>query len=951
MALTGSPRARAICILGMHRSGTSVVVRSVNLLGVYLGEDGDLLPPVPDNREGVWERQDIVNFHNRVLAHFSRAWHSVGPLPEEWHKSEGIQPFRNELRELISGRLCIDLLCVYVVRNPLDVAKSLQQREGFPIDKSFGIWLTATLAALNATRDVPTVFVSYDKFLSDWEPELRRCVAGLSIPWPADDSRLREGMASFLRADLRHSASLATDLSSEDVPRPVIELYRLLYGASEGFIPESVPDVRDTVERLRCEFYESSRYFRHDVERLFTVEHLWAQSRFRLADLDVAVRMQEAALNALRQELRRIHSTLGWSLGKKLEWLTNKALPSLSVRREYYDLTLLLIKTLVRQGWRRLIFEPRGVWGAFREKQLDGRLEAREKQFEEWFDVIEPDFSEDPSYNVWISQHEPTKTRLRAMRSEAKSWPYQPKISLITPVYNPGEFELIECIKSVLVQIYDNWELCLVDGGSDKPHVRRIMKAFARMDRRIKSVRLRKNLGIAGNSNEALRRATGEYVGFLDHDDVLAPFALYEVVEALNEKPELDFVYSDEDKVPANSKARYGPYFKPGWSPDLFSSVMYTCHFGVYRRSLIDEIGGFRDGFDGSQDFDLTLRVTEKTDKIFHVPKVLYHWRSGEGSAASSVNEKLYAYESAKKALGEFLHRRRIAGTVLNGHERGNYRVKRAIIGTPLVSIVIPTRNRRDLLERCLTSIGQKTDYKNYEIVVVNNQSDDPNTIAYLDQLRLRPSCRVLDYDQPFNFSAINNMGAKHAKGEILLFLNNDTEVISQEWLGAMLEHAQRKEVGAVGAKLLYPDNRVQHAGVILGLRRGVAEHAYKGLPDSDPGYFQNLHLVRNYSAVTGACLMTRKEVFDEVGGFDAEHLPVAFNDVDFCLRLRKMGYLIVYTPYAVLYHYESATRGRELDPREEEYMKTRWKAVIDDDPYYNPNLTRDAYDFSLRLQ
>jgi GT2 family glycosyltransferase len=576
------------------------------------------------------------------------------------------------------------------------------------------------------------------------------------------------------------------------------------------------------------------------------------------------------------------------------------------------------------------------------------RDELRELRDNLRLDDVQEAYSDDSTYNGWIRRQEPAKAQLRSLRLEAKTWPYQPKVSIITPVYNPSEGDLAECIKSVLVQVYGNWELCLVDGGSTSRHVKRTLTGFSRCDERIRYVRLWRNQGIVGNSNAALKRATGEYVAFLDHDDTLAPFALYEVVKALSASRDADFLYSDEDKIPAAGRARYGPYFKPSWSPDLFLSVMYTCHLGVYRRSLVDRLGGLRAGFDGSQDYDLTLRVTEATDKIVHIPKVLYHWRSVEGSVASSVHEKRYAYEAAKKALGDALERRQIAGRVEDGRELGCYRVRRAIRGTPLVSIVIPIKNRADLLQRCILSIRDKTGYEHYELIVVDNQSDDPSTIEYLEQLKREPHVRVLPYDHPFNFAAINNLAAELANGEMLLFLNNDTEVKVPEWLEAMVEQAQRPEVGAVGAKLLYPDNTVQHAGVVLGLRRGVAEHAYKGLPDDDPRYFQNLHVIRNYSAVTGACLMTRKQLFQEVGGFDAEHLPVAFNDVDLCLRLRERGYWIVYTPYAVLYHHESATRGRELDPSEEDYMKTRWKAAIEDDPFYNPHLTRDLHDFSL---
>jgi len=563
-------------------------------------------------------------------------------------------------------------------------------------------------------------------------------------------------------------------------------------------------------------------------------------------------------------------------------------------------------------------------------------------------------------YELWILKNEPKKEDLKRMAEECKKFKYSPKISIIMPTWNTEEKWLRKAIESVLNQVYDNWELCIADGGSTKPHVRRVLEEYARKDRRIKVKFLPENLGIAGNSNEALKLATGEFVAFLDHDDELAPFALYEVVKLLNEKPDLDFIYSDEDKIDEKGRRR-DPFFKPDYSPDMFLSCNYICHLSVIRKSLVDKVGGFRLGYDGSQDYDLFLRVLEHTDKIAHIPKILYHWRMIRTSAASSTSAKPYAYEAAKKALADAMRRRGIEiEGVYDGLWLGSYRIKYKIKGNPKVSIIIPTKDKVEVLKRCIDSILNKTTYQNYEIVIVDNNSQEEKTFEYYETIKDNPKIRILEYKKPFNFSAINNYAVSKVDSEFILFLNNDTEVITPEWLSAMLEHAQRREVGAVGAKLLYPNNTIQHAGVILGLGAGpsrVAGHSHKYLPNSFPGYYYRPHIIQNLSAVTAACMLTKKSLFEEVGGFDEVNLPIAFNDVDYCLKLREKGFLIVYTPYAVLYHHESLSRGYEDTPEKQErflkevkYMREKWGSILDNDPYYNPNLTGDREDFSIRM-
>ncbi|MBI1869916.1 MAG: glycosyltransferase family 2 protein [Chlamydiae bacterium] len=559
-------------------------------------------------------------------------------------------------------------------------------------------------------------------------------------------------------------------------------------------------------------------------------------------------------------------------------------------------------------------------------------------------------------YQYWIYKNTPDKKELKRQKELSSQYNYHPLLSIIVPVYNPKKLDLIQCIQSVLNQSYDHWELCLADGGSDQSYVRKILEKFSRQDSRIKVSFLPQNLGIAGNSNEALALVTGEYVGLLDHDDLLAPFALFEVVKLLNQDPTLDFIYSDEDKVSRSSRRRHTPHFKPDWSPDTLLSCNYITHFSVMRKRLVEDVGRFQKGFDGSQDYDLILRVTGKTSRIAHIPKILYHWRESDASVASGASNKLYAYPHAKKALESYLGRKGVEAEVLDGKALSLYRVKYHLSPGQKITIIIPTQDKVDLLKTCIDSIFRKTDYKDFEILIVDNQSVKQETYDFYERIGKEKRVRIIHYPKPFNFSAMNNFAVSHVTSEHILFLNNDTEVINNEWLSAMLEFSQRKDVGAVGAKLYYPNDTVQHAGVIIGLWRG-AGHSHKYAARSSHGYMGRLSIIQNLSAVTAACMMVRKEVFEEVGGFD-EKMAVAFNDVDFCLKICEKGYLIIFTPYAELYHDESTSRGRD-DTREKrlrslqeiEYLRERWKFIFEKgDPYYNPNLTLDSEGFDLKF-
>lgn len=561
------------------------------------------------------------------------------------------------------------------------------------------------------------------------------------------------------------------------------------------------------------------------------------------------------------------------------------------------------------------------------------------------------------SYEVYLEHNKINDSDIHRMSAQIKSFKYTPKISIITPVYNVDKVWLEKAIDSVKNQVYENWELCLTDDASTKAHVKKILEKYKKKDHRIKVEYLKENQGISGASNEALSLSTGEFVGFLDHDDEITINALFEVVKLLQEHPDADVIYSDEDKKDIRNKC-CEPYFKPDWSPDLFLSTMYTCHFGVYRRKIIEEIGGFRKGFEGSQDYDLMLRFTERTDKIYHISKILYHWRKIPNSTAARYDVKGYADINARKALEDTLKRRKINAKLLTGMFPGNFRVKRELIDNPKVCIIIPTKDHLDALKNCIESIRKKTDYHSYEIIIIDNNSKEYETLSYLQTISKIQNIRVLKYEKSFNFSAINNFAVRNSNCEYLLFLNNDTEVKSTEWLSAMLEQAQRKEVGAVGCKLIYPNNTIQHAGIIIGIigNPPVGGHAHRYFPASSPGYFGRIQCIQNVSAVTAACMMLRKDVFKEIGGFD-ENLAVAFNDVDLCLKIREKGYLIIYTPYAELYHHESLSRGYEDNPekqirfsKEVKYIRDKWGQIIDKgDPYYNPNLSLNHEDFSIK--
>lgn len=552
-------------------------------------------------------------------------------------------------------------------------------------------------------------------------------------------------------------------------------------------------------------------------------------------------------------------------------------------------------------------------------------------------------------YRKWIKKYEPASfvdvnERLGVVKSK-------PLISIIVPCYNTPRRYVDELLKSVIGQVYENWQLCIADGSTDKK-ASDYLREMCESDKRITYIKVGKNLGIVGNTNTALKAAKGKFVAFMDHDDVMSPYALAEVVIALNEEPELDLVYSDEDKLSDNGKTRLIPFFKPDWSPELLLGINYITHLVVARKSVVDEIGGLREGLDGAQDYDFLLRLTEKTDKITHIPKILYHWRLAEGSTAKNVGEKSYADTAGQKALADAVKRRGIKAAVIEVPNRPtNYRLKFELPDKqPKVSIIIPFKDKVGLLKQCVGSILTKTTYNNYELILISNNSIEKTTHDYLEELKKEKHCKIYHWDHPFNYSKVNNYGRKKAKGEYLVLLNNDTKVITPEWLEELIGVASQPAIGAVGPLLYYPKKTIQHAGVVLGMT-GMAGHVFRRLLPNNWTDFGMPAWPRNYLAVTAACLAIQAKKYDEVGGLD-ETFTVAGNDVALGIRLHEAGYRNVYWPFAELIHYENVSVGsyKNVPKLDYDHSLEYYKPYLDKgDPYFNPNL--DLMHEQIRLK
>ena len=556
-------------------------------------------------------------------------------------------------------------------------------------------------------------------------------------------------------------------------------------------------------------------------------------------------------------------------------------------------------------------------------------------------------------YELWRKKYAVKKEELEVQRTHVFDW--QPKFSIVIPLYDTKPEYLKELIESIQNQTYTNWELCLADGTGEGTPLKAIVEKYMEKDARIKYEILSENKGISENTNAAIRMATGDYIVLADHDDIVPANALYECANALNEDRTIDVIYSDEDKIDMAGKKFFEPHFKSDFNIDLLCSMNYICHLFVVKKEIIDQVGMLRSEFDGAQDHDFILRCCEVAENIKHIPKILYHWRSHINSTAANPESKLYAFDAGRKAVEAHYERIGVPATVEHAEYYGMYKTIYHWKEQPLVSIIIPNKDHSEDLRKIMDSIDEKSTYCNYEFVIVENNSTDAETFAYYKEIEKRDNVQVLYYDGIFNYSKINNFGASKAKGDYFLLLNNDTELISPDGLEQMLYICMREDVGIVGAKLCYSDDTIQHAGVILGLG-GIAGHAFIESSRFDVGYVSRIACTQDLMAVTAACLMVKREIYEQVGGL-TEEFQIAFNDIDFCMKVRALGKLVVYTPYAELYHYESKSRGAEDTPEKVERFNSevarfieKWnKELLAGDPYYNPNLTLDRADFSLK--
>ena len=560
---------------------------------------------------------------------------------------------------------------------------------------------------------------------------------------------------------------------------------------------------------------------------------------------------------------------------------------------------------------------------------------------------------EEVPYGPWYENYRPKEAELA--RQAGTVFPDPVTISVVVPAYRTPPAYLKQMAESLLAQTYPYWELCIANASPEDGRMLEILRELEDRDKRIRVRNLEKNLSIAENTNAALDMAGGDWIGFLDHDDMLAPWALYTAACAVSRCPQADMVYSDEDKIRGGDNEHFQPHFKPDFNPDLLRSNNYICHFFLVRKDLRERVGYLSPEYDGAQDYDYILRCSEKAGQILHIPEILYHWRVHEASSADNPASKMYAYEAGRRAIDAQLSRLGIKGAAEHTPDYGFYRVRYQAQSDPLVSVLIPNKDHPELLKRCIGSILEKTSYQHYEIWIIENNSEGKEIFALYDELERDERIRVLQYSGSFNFSAINNFAARQVKGDLLLFLNNDTVVTKEDWMSELVSQVLRPEIGAAGAKLLYPDGRIQHAGIVVGMG-GIAGAMFVDMPSSRTGYLHKASLLQDMSAVTAACLLVRREVFEMAGGF-TEELSVAFNDVDLCLKIREKGFYVLYDPYVVLTHDESRSRGPEDDEKkirrfqsEIEYMRTHWIGILrGGDPFYNKNLSLSKWNYSLK--
>jgi len=1011
---------RLIVVLGMHRGGTSAMTRGLKVFGFDLGrnlmppnpanvagywEDRDI---TAFNMELL--RQVTQGYHATIPG---EEWHSLRPIPSALLKDEKLSRFRQKaialLREKMHDsplfgvkdpRMCrllpfwkevfshltLDVSYIVVSRNPASVARSIEKRNGFQSEKCHYLWLEHMLPSMIETVGESRIVVDYDLLMDQPEVQLLRIAKRKGLPESLIHRKeLEDYKNTFIDENLRHTLFQMEDLMCDpSVPKAVIDAYDLLRKLAGDERSESDSDVMESflrIERHLREVTPSLQYMTNLEDHvallhqevgnrdqcLIAVHQTLAERdsdihslRMRLADgdgkilsLNHEMAERDCEINRLHQAIADRSRALDDVLGSA-SWRITGPLRSIGRRyRKMRDLWLLLCRVLKHLGVKTTFMKALRIWKQAGVPGLQNRLISMQG-----LSVISIDNQEvcRHDYAEWIRRYDTIDNMARKrILDNINGWPVKPKISIILPVYDPPPNLLNEAIESIRNQLYPEWELCIADDASKNNGVRKLLEKHANSDHRIRAVFRPRNGHISAASNSAVAMASGDYLALFDHDDLLPEHALYEIARAILDHPDAGIIYSDEDKIDLAGR-RHDPYFKCDWNPQLFLSQNMICHLGVFRASLVRDAGGFRNGFEGSQDYDLALRCSEHLDhsQIVHIPRILYHWRSHPASTASSSRNKPYALENGRKAIAEHLARRGISGKV-ELLDFSMYRVRYDLPEKePLVSLLIPTRNGLHVLGKCIDSILEKTSYPNYEILIIDNGSDDAGTLSYFDSLSSNKRIRVVRDERPFNYSALNNSAVNLARGELIGLINNDVEVISGDWLTEMVSLALQPGTGAVGARLWYPNDTLQHGGVILGIG-GVAGHSPMLLRRDDPGYFGRARILQNLSAVTAACLVVLKSSYQQVGGLNETDLAIAFNDVDFCLRLREAGYRNIWTPYAELYHQESASRGREDNPEkqarflnETHYMMRQWKEHLLRDPAYNPNLALDHHNFGL---
>lgn len=1009
---------KAIIVLGMHRSGTSALAGILNLLGVDLGPD--LLPAAPDNPKGFWEHKAILDVHESLLRALDLSWDLPASFTLDWLSDDRIESFRRRLTEIVrrdfgaselwglkDPRMCrllplwhsvfAEIECspffIHVIRNPVEVAASLERRDSFSLRKSVLLWLMHVLEAELHSKGFPRAFITHDQLMENWRGTMERVGRVLDITWPRAIDEAKSEIDQFLEAKLKHHNVESNELGGHaDIPDYVMKTYEALLKATVTADRESPVDLSS----CKAQFEESIRFFPgvtliHEL-RLYKNEigslmaHISgkdaeiAKLHSDLAQRDARILEQEDSLSQKNVQIEELSSAISekfLGLRKATDELAVQSSRLNELDRKLSETTLAFHTVIATKSWR---------WTAgFRRLQhLVATFRTNAKRFpalvSKGIAVLKHEgltafcekslrklkrihlFSEDDShvaswrshtqktlYDRWIEEHEPANEPEN--KASIAHFAFKPKMSVVVPVFNTDRRWLDECIRSVLSQQYDNWELLLSDDGSTRLETLDCLKSWSFKDSRIIVSYGQSNQGISAASNRALKMASGEFIALLDHDDLLSADALYEAVKLLNEHPKTDIIYSDEDKVVEDQDGgnfRFDPHFKSEWDPQLLFAGMYIGHLTIYRKSLLDKAGGFRPEYDFAQDYDLALRSTELTDRIMHIPRILYHWRAIPDSGASGG--KPYARKSNLNALKSAVSRRKYDAQVLE-YPFAN-RVKFNLREFPLVSIIVPTDDKT-LASNCISFLLRRTAYPNIEVIpVTNSELARSLNQCYPSEGRVRP----LSFDKPFNFSLKCNEGAAFARGDYLLFLNDDIEPIEPKWLDDMMEVFGRGNVGGVSPKLYYEDDTIQYAGMVTGVR-GLLGTPYHQLQKDSLDGFGRIQQPRLTSVLTGACLLIPKSIFRAVDGFDAVNTPIMDSDVDFSFKIREQGYDLVYQPFASLRHKGHASIWT-MDDRRSEVRKKRkarlycfkkWGDLLTRDPYFTDNMRYLDYETDFK--